>query len=653
MTQGQLEQLPAGVVKIFDDLEMQILTDIVRRLKANGFSTATADWQISRLQQLGESEDDIKKWIQEALEATDEEMEKIFSDEVYRQYMGHERAYEAKGLEQIPYQDNIPLQEFVSAIEQQTAGTFQNMTASMGFAIRDPSGKIQYSPLMDFYQTTLDQAVAGIQTGAFSYQVMLERTVNRLTTSGVRWIDYDSGHHNRIDVAARRAVMTGFRQVQGRINEQTAATLGTDTYEVTYHVGARPSHQAWQGKVWTMAQLRSICGLGTVTGLHGANCYHDYNAFIPGVSERVYTDDQLEAMMAKENAPKAYNGRQYTTYEALQQQRAMETAMRKTRQDIRLLEEGGSDEESVILRKAKYQGQLQTYRDFSDKMGLPVQMDRVYQDGLKGSFVPTKKELRSIAKQPKNGKIDVDNKNWSGLNFPQNYRTKRDAIKALSDKYGISFSDSKKYPIDQDILCDAVSWMDAFEKEYPAFVRLNPEKLPHLAVKPPSAMKNAVGYFQYYRSGTPIELALNGKYHTDKAYFEKYEKSCVESKWTVANANTRKTFVHEYGHYVSNSVCAVRGGRWEHDFIQSCVEEYRRKHPDYPGKTYKLLQSECDEVSRYGMTSESECFAECFAEYYGGENPREFARIFGKKLDALLKNTKMSDDGKRVLIPNL
>ena len=159
---------------------------------------------------------------------------------------------------------------------------------------------------MDFYQTTLDQAVAGIQTGAFSYQGMLERTISRLTSSGVRWIDYDSGHHNRIDVAARRAVMTGFRQVQGMINEQTAAALGTDTYEVTYHVGARPSHQPWQGRVWTMAQLRSVCGLGTVTGLHGANCYHDYDAFIPGVSERVYTDEQLEEMIQRENTPKTY-----------------------------------------------------------------------------------------------------------------------------------------------------------------------------------------------------------------------------------------------------------------------------------------------------------------------------------------------------------
>lgn len=248
--------------------------------------------------------------------------------------------------------------------------------------------------------------------------------------------------------------------------------------------------------------------------------------------------------------------------------------------------------------------------------------------------------------------IDVKNGNWQGINFPQNYKTKKEAIKALSDKYGISFSDSRKYPIDETILCDAVSWMDAFEKEYPSFVKMNPAKLPKLVCKAPSSMKNAVGYFQYYYNGTPIELALNGQYHTNKSFFERYEESAKKSKWTVANATTRKTFVHEYGHYVSNSVCTVRGRRWEHDFIQECVDEYKKSHPEYLKTTYAGLQKDCDEVSRYGMTSESECFAETFAEYYGGENPREFAQIFGRKLDVLLKNTQMSTDGKRVLIPN-
>lgn len=236
--------------------------------------------------------------------------------------------------------------------------------------------------------------------------------------------------------------------------------------------------------------------------------------------------------------------------------------------------------------------------------------------------------------------IDVKSGNWQGINFPQNYKTKKEAIKALSDKYGISFSDSRKYPIDETILCDAVSWMDAFEKEYPGFVKSNPAKLPKLVCKAPSSMKNAVGYFQYYYNGTPVEMALNGKYHSDLKAFAEYEKHCIESKWTVANATTRKTFVHEYGHYVSNSMCKMNNSRWEHDFIQECVDEYKKSHPEYLKTTYVGLQKDCDEVSRYGMTSESECFAETFAEYYGGENPREFAQIFGRKLNELLKGVK-------------
>lgn len=238
------------------------------------------------------------------------------------------------------------------------------------------------------------------------------------------------------------------------------------------------------------------------------------------------------------------------------------------------------------------------------------------------------------------GKIDISNENWHGLHFPQNYKSKKEAVKSLFDKYGIAFSDSRKYPIDEEILCDAVSWMDAFEKEYPDFVKSNPAKLPKLAVKAPSLMKTSLGYFQYYRNGTPVEMALNGKYHSDKQAFEEYVKRCAGNKWTVANATTRKTFVHEYGHYVSNSMCVINGRGWEHDFIEECVDEYKKAHPEYTKTSYIELQKDCDEVSRYGMKSESECFAETFAEYYGGENPREFAQIFGRKLDNLLKGIK-------------
>lgn len=393
MTQGELEQIPQPFVELMSDLEMRIMKDIIERIKANGFSPASADWEISRLQQLGESEEQIRKWIKETLEKTDDEVDKIFSDDVYREYYGHDREYQVSGFEQIPLEQNVQLLQVIEASKRQTKDTFKNLTGSTGFAIRDPAtGNIMYSPTMKFYQQTLDAAIMDIKSGAFSYNTVLQRTINTMTTSGLRWIDYDSGWHNRVDVAARRAVMTGFRQVQGKINEQVAEQLQTDTYEVTYHVGARPTHQPWQGRVWTMQQLIDVCGLGTVAGLHGVNCYHDYKPFIPGVSVRTYTDEQLDQMIAEENTPKEYLGKKYTTYEALQAQRRMETRMRKTRQDIRLMQDGGADPQDIVLKKAKYQGQMQTYKAFSEAMELPEQMERVYQDGLRGKFTPTKSE---------------------------------------------------------------------------------------------------------------------------------------------------------------------------------------------------------------------------------------------------------------------
>lgn len=383
MTQGQLESVPLPFEQVVSEMEMRVMADIVRAIRINGFSTSTADAQMKRLIQLGQSRESIKEWIKEALDAADAEMEKIFSDTVYEQYYGYKRAYEAGSVSQISFEGNRELQDLISAVKVQTRDTFRNMTNSMGFALRNPStGRVYYTPLMEFYQDALSGAVMDITTGAASYDKALGKVINAMTVSGLRWIDYDSGVHSRVNVAARRAVMTGFRQIQGKMNEQVAKDLGTDYFEVSYHIGARPSHQEWQGKVYTYNQLEEICGLGAVTGLHGANCYHDYNAFIPGVSVRTYTDEQLGQMMAEENRPKAYNGKEYTMYEALQEQRRLETAMRKTRQDIKLLQEGEAGRDTVTVKKCRYQVQMQQYKSFSKAMGLPEQMQRVYQDGL-------------------------------------------------------------------------------------------------------------------------------------------------------------------------------------------------------------------------------------------------------------------------------
>lgn len=187
------------------------------------------------------------------------------------------------------------------------------------------------------------------------------------------------------------------------MQEDNADKLGTDKFEVSWHGTARPEHQEWQGKVYTKEQLASVCGLGSVTGLLGANCRHTYFPFIEGVSERIYTDEQLRAMNERENKPKYYNGKPYTSYEATQRQRYLETSMRAQRQKIKLLEEAGADEQDITLVKCKYRRLSQEYTAFSKQMGLPQERDRIYADGL--GRVDVKIKEASIAKNENSGII--------------------------------------------------------------------------------------------------------------------------------------------------------------------------------------------------------------------------------------------------------
>ena len=171
----------------------------------------------------------------------------------------------------------------------------------MGFYVDYGGGRLVMTPLSDIYQGYLDKAIAGVVYGTFDYNTMIRKVVTQLTNSGLRSIDYASGWHSRVDVAARRAVMAGVSQLTGKITDINAEKLGTDYFEVEWHAGARPTHAAWQGKVYSKEELITVCGLGSVTGLLGANCYHIYHVFIPGISERNWTDEWLEEQNRKES----------------------------------------------------------------------------------------------------------------------------------------------------------------------------------------------------------------------------------------------------------------------------------------------------------------------------------------------------------------
>ncbi len=400
-TSSEIEGIPVNLVKIFNDIENRVMSRIVEALSINGSNiTRAIDWQLYRLYELGKCKKDIKEEIQKSLKLSDEEIDRVFSDVIKAGYARDDTLYKAMGQSIIPYEKNRELQQLVSAVNMQAKEDCRNITDSLGFSVKQLNGTLTFKPIAKYYQDTLDGGLMEIATGITDYNTVLKRVVSEMTNSGLRSVDYASGWSNRVDVAARRALMTGFNQVVAKVNEDNAKSLGTEYFEVSYHGGARPTHQVWQGRVYKKDQLVSVCGLGDVTGLCGANCYHSYSPFFPGVSQRTYTDEELEKMNKEENTPKEYKGKMYTTYEALQKQRRLETTMRAQRHKIKLLESGGADEDDILTAKVRYNGTSDEYVKFSKAMGLPQQRQRVNVD-----------ELRAIG----NPKYDLKNAVGKGI----------------------------------------------------------------------------------------------------------------------------------------------------------------------------------------------------------------------------------------------
>lgn len=426
------EAIPIALEQIFDSLQMSIMTEIVRMLLEAAEIIPSTGYKMSRLYDLGTSKKRIKDIVARTLNLSDREVENIFTNITESGYNEAESAFVEQGKEFIPYSENEPLQQFVRAVQEQTQNECKNITQSMGFAKRQPDGSLGFTPVADYYQETLDKAVTEIASGASDYNTVLEKTVTEMTNSGLRTVDYASGHSNRVTVAARRAVSTGLNQVVGKINEENAEKLGTNYFEVSWHSGARPSHQVWQGRVYSKEELESVCGLGTVTGLCGANCYHSYSPFTPGITPRTYTDEQLDKMNAEENKPVEYNGKTYTKYEATQRQRRLETTMRAQRQKIKLLEEGGADEQAIINARARYVKTSDEYVNFSKSVGLSQQWDRVTvgSNTVKGITKPKKAEM------PLRGIKNVDDGKIRGMNSNKHIAnsSKGDILKEESKK---------------------------------------------------------------------------------------------------------------------------------------------------------------------------------------------------------------------------
>ena len=381
----------------FSDLELRIMTDVIRRIKTNGEITRSADWQLNRVKELGQSEVVIKEAIKILLQNTELDVKELYKQAAEQDWIRDKTLYTKLKKELKPYSENEELQQFVEAITEQTNKEFKNITGSLGL-VKDTAPGLKSEPLTDAYQRILDNAMLDISSGAFDYNTVAKRAIKELVNSGIRTIDYESGWSNRVQVACSRAITTGLNQLTSKVAEMNMDTLGTDFVEVSWHATARTgvgvgNHQLWQGYAYHWNRngtdpqgykdFVESTGYGVnPLGLHGYNCRHSFYPFILGVSTRAYTDEFLEEQRNKANTPKEYNGKEYTSFEATQRMRTLETRMRAQRQEIKLMQEGGVNNDDILAPKVRYRTTMDEYVKFAEKMELSQQKQRIYNDGL-------------------------------------------------------------------------------------------------------------------------------------------------------------------------------------------------------------------------------------------------------------------------------
>ncbi len=317
LTPDYLEHCADDVIALYQKLDESIARDIARRLVRMGEITDTARWQAEQLQHAGLLYEDVIAEVAKYADAAELEVRRAFEDGGVISVDAEIAQYLQAGITVPPLRQSERAWNILQAALKKTNGALHNLTLTT--AVETQQRFINACTLAEMQVTG----------GMTDYKTAVRKAVQSASGAGASVL-YPSGHIDKLDVATRRAVVTGVNQTCGRITETLADEFGCDLMEITAHAGARPEHAVWQGQIVSRSGRRgyltlSGIGYGTGAGFMGWNCRHSWNPFFEGISKRAYDDKALERLSEK---TVAYNDTMYTDYEISQLQRSMEREIR-------------------------------------------------------------------------------------------------------------------------------------------------------------------------------------------------------------------------------------------------------------------------------------------------------------------------------------
>ena len=370
----EINALRDAATELTQPITDYLIQDLAERVTKAGQFTATAQYEVWKLQQMGISQREIKKRLKKMLKISNRELRQLLTQSAEAGYN-----YDMRSLphvQAVPFHRNEAMQQIVAAAVALAQDDLSNITQTLGMV--DPFGRVQ--PLQEAYRQCMDYAFMQVATGATDYNTAIRNAVKNLADKGVVWIDYESGVHTSLEAAVRRNVMGGLGLMQEQISQRTHDDMGCDGWEIDAHSNSAPDHEPIQGRqysdaAYTALNNRLVRRIGTL------NCGHSAHPIILGVSPPQYSPGELEQMRTANEDGIMYEGRHYTGYEATQRQRNIESAMRRQKRRI-LVDEATGDSEKLQADQIRLQLQRQEYARFSKAAKLRTQGERAEASGF-------------------------------------------------------------------------------------------------------------------------------------------------------------------------------------------------------------------------------------------------------------------------------
>ena len=369
-----IDALRILAMQITDPMTDFLLRDIARRVAEAGQITSMAGYQIWKIQELGKSQKEVKKKLAELLNVSLDEIDEIFEQAAEEGYKFD--LSKLPTVEGIPFEENESLIQIVRAAVTLAQDDFTNITQTIGMI--SPYG--QRLPLYDAYNSCCDFAFKQVFSGAADYNTAVQMACRNLYQRGLVTVDYESGAKASIETAVRRNIMGGLGLMQEKISEQNHEKYGADGWEISAHAASAPDHEPIQGKQYRDEEYQKLND-SLVRRIGTLNCGHAAFPIFYGVTEPTYTAEQLEAFKRANADGITYQGKHYTTYEATQAQRRLETAIRKCKRKITVLE-GAGDDDALKAARTRYIRLNQEYARFSKAAGLRTQTARLKAAGF-------------------------------------------------------------------------------------------------------------------------------------------------------------------------------------------------------------------------------------------------------------------------------